>query len=284
MSAAVAELTTWPAEIAVHPAAELFPLMAGKDLAELVEDIRSNGLLDPIVQTVDGRILDGRNRYRACLAADIEPKFRSYDGEPWRFVIATNLHRRHLTDGQRAMIAAKFAERARGEYVRRANVSADTNALPPSRREAAQLLSVSEPQVGRARVVEKHGTDALKAAVEAGTVPVTTAARVAVQPAALQEEFVASVEAGGNPRTLAAPTAPSAQRSQRFYKSDRAVLRRAAVEELVRASKGWVIGLADTTALDVAITSDEAVRWMDDLADGIRSLRKLHNLLKERTA
>lgn len=48
-----------------HPIANLFPLMTGDEYLALVEDIRANGLLEPVV-LYEGKILDGRNRYNAC--------------------------------------------------------------------------------------------------------------------------------------------------------------------------------------------------------------------------
>jgi hypothetical protein len=42
-----------------HRYANLFPLMEGPEFAELVEDIRANGLHEPIMLH-EGKILDGR--------------------------------------------------------------------------------------------------------------------------------------------------------------------------------------------------------------------------------
>ena len=90
-----------------HPAANLFPLLTGAEFEALRADIAANGQLEPIWLHPDGRILDGRNRYRACRALGVEPRFRSWqgDGSAVDFVVSLNLQRRHLTAGQRALIA-----------------------------------------------------------------------------------------------------------------------------------------------------------------------------------
>jgi len=60
------------AELKFHPLANIFPLIEGTEFDDLVADIKVNGLHDPIVIHND-LILDGRNRYRACLAAGVDP-------------------------------------------------------------------------------------------------------------------------------------------------------------------------------------------------------------------
>jgi hypothetical protein len=85
------------AKLQFHPLAEIFPLIEGVEFDELVEDIRANGLHEPIVVYED-QILDGRNRYRACQAAGIEPAFTVYTGDdPVGYVAAGILtkERRH---------------------------------------------------------------------------------------------------------------------------------------------------------------------------------------------
>ena len=91
-----------------HPVAEIFPLMEASDYDQFLADIRENGCLEPI-WLYDGKIIDGRNRYRACLDVGIEPAFRTWNGEGSlvQFVVSLNLHRRHLTSSQRAAIAAE---------------------------------------------------------------------------------------------------------------------------------------------------------------------------------
>jgi N6-adenosine-specific RNA methylase IME4 len=94
--------------LSFHPAADLFPLIEGTEFTELVADVTAHGVREPIT-LYDGKILDGRNRYRAAQAAGVECPTRVYDGDdPLAFVISENLRRRHLHESQRAMVAAKL--------------------------------------------------------------------------------------------------------------------------------------------------------------------------------
>jgi len=90
-------------EIKTHPAANSFPMMDKDRYGELVENIREQGQLEPIT-LCDGMILDGRNRYKACLELGIEPKTRNYNGDPWAYVWSMNGERRDLVAEQRYLI------------------------------------------------------------------------------------------------------------------------------------------------------------------------------------
>ena len=50
----------------VHPATSLFPLMEGKEFENLVNSIRTMGMLHPII-VWNGYLIDGRNRLRAVI-------------------------------------------------------------------------------------------------------------------------------------------------------------------------------------------------------------------------
>ena len=89
-----------------HGLANIFPLMRDEEFAALKDDIRQHGQREPI-WTHDGKIIDGRNRYRACSELGIEPLTRVWnrDGSLVSFILSINLHRRHLSSSQKAVIA-----------------------------------------------------------------------------------------------------------------------------------------------------------------------------------
>lgn len=92
--------------LTLHPLCELFPRITGGEFDALVADIAANGLREAIT-LFEGQILDGGNRYAACLAAGVEPTFREFEGDSiTQFVLSANLHRRHLSPGQHAAIVS----------------------------------------------------------------------------------------------------------------------------------------------------------------------------------
>ena len=241
-----------------HPLANLFPLIEGAAFDEFVESVRA-GLDDDgnlaapwppeqrivLIDEGDGwQILDGRNRYRALIAAgglpewddrpgygvfdpfsyDFAAFFRRFDpdvdGDPLACVIRLNLTRRHLDEGQRAMVAARLAtlrpgrpplpalrreggESAGGEggetpivadFAAAAEAAVDeenrANLRGLSRGEAAELLSVSERSVTDAKTVVEHGAPELADAVTRGDVAVSVAAELARLPVDEQRRII----------------------------------------------------------------------------------------------
>lgn len=99
----------------LHPLCSMFPRMGDEALHDLAADISAHGLLYPIV-LFQGQILDGGNRYRACLSAGIEPTFTEFSGDdPAAFAVSVNRHRRHMTPGQMAVIAAQAQDWTRAQ-------------------------------------------------------------------------------------------------------------------------------------------------------------------------
>lgn len=88
----------WPG---VHPAAWLVPEMDDAEFVDLMRSITERGLLTPILVMPDGRILDGRSRWRACEQRFVTIRTETYVGDdPYGEVLARNVHRRHLTTAQ----------------------------------------------------------------------------------------------------------------------------------------------------------------------------------------
>ena len=159
-----------------HPLANIFPLIDGQAYQELMADVMRHGVREP-VWLYEGQILDGRNRYRAAMAMGVECPTREYVGDDATgFVISLNLHRRHLTESQRAMVAAKLANISHGGN--RKDQGANLR-VEVSRSDAAELLSVSPRSVASAAKVQAESSPEIVQAVEQGAMSVSLAAKVA---------------------------------------------------------------------------------------------------------
>lgn len=106
-------------KLPVFPPADVFPMIADDELQELAADIKENGLRDAlVVAEIDGQMMlvDGRNRRVACEIAEVNPTTRQLNGEdPTAFVLSANIHRRHMTKGQRAMAVAIIRPKQQGK-------------------------------------------------------------------------------------------------------------------------------------------------------------------------
>lgn len=156
----------------IHRLAKYFPILEGEEFDLLVEDIKKNGQLEPIV-TVGGEILDGVNRHRACKQLGIEPITEEYAGDdPLGYVISLNIRRRHMDTSQRAMLATEMLP----EFERKAKERiAESNRTRPGRSEdqpdstwrdkhsarddAAKVFGVSGPTVQRAKRIKEEAPE-----------------------------------------------------------------------------------------------------------------------------
>ena len=177
----------WIGEYPVHPVASLFPMIDDDALNALAEDIKKNGQREPIlVAFLDGRelnepvIVDGRNRFKACEIAGVEPEFSNdyvmepHEIGPW--VISHNLHRRHLTTSQKAAVAvayeAELAKLAKARQLAALKQNQTEDTVPvnlpertkgeDSRDSAGDLFQVSGKSVSDAKYVSQHDPEAFQ--------------------------------------------------------------------------------------------------------------------------
>jgi len=150
-----------------HPLADVFPAMSQEEFTRLADSIERDGLLDPIT-LLDGAILDGRHRQRACDERGVEPRYEEWNPAcgitPLEWVIARNLDRRQLTTGQKTALAVelepRLAEAARErENARKKGLSSIDDSPPPKvyQRSSAHLagkrFGVGAASVGRLKAV-----------------------------------------------------------------------------------------------------------------------------------
>lgn len=168
-----------------HPIANLFPMMGEQEYQELKEDIRKNGQVSPAVLHPDGRILDGRNRYKACQELCIQCSVTTWDHKeltPLQYVISKNLHRRHLTSSQRAIIAQEVLPmleeeaRERMRWTPTSNQKIDYSDVGQASDKAAEIFGTNRQYVSDAKKLIEEAPD-LAEEVKAGEKTITHAKR-----------------------------------------------------------------------------------------------------------
>ena len=161
-----------------HELADLFPLLEDEELQKIADDIKDNGFRPEPITLLGGKILDGRNRYNAAKLAghelqpdDVEHFEERYPGQdPLLFVLAKNLHRRQLTVGQRACLAAelykRMPKRPVGQPKEISGIPDNTPTAKESLKKAAEMAGVSVDSAQQIMCIEK---DAPEVAAEVKT-------------------------------------------------------------------------------------------------------------------
>ena len=165
-----------------HKLSAAFPAMSHGEYDELKASIREHGQRVKIV-AIGSEIIDGMNRYNACLDVGKTPWVEQYGGTtPVQFVKEMNLHRRMLDATQRATVEATLNDwLEHGSRVTEFGTGAE---LPLTSAQMASSASVSERTIVDAKTAIKAGfTDMLKAG-EIGAKPAAELARKAPEVAA----------------------------------------------------------------------------------------------------
>jgi ParB-like chromosome segregation protein Spo0J len=179
----------WRAHLRVHPAAEFFPLLSETDPAAfeaLVEDIKVNGLIEPIVFCDDLLLLDGQNRLDALAQLgrlEVDDRARllinsvNVAGDPYAIALSLNVHRRHLNAEQKRELIANVLkakpEKSNNQIAKEVKADDKTVAKVRADLESTSEIPKLEKTVGadgkaRKRRKESHAQSHHAAAAERG--------------------------------------------------------------------------------------------------------------------
>lgn len=186
-----------------HPACLLFPPLNESELHALADDIHQNGLLNPIV-LLDGQILDGRNRFKACRIAGVKPRFVKWRGEgsPLAWVVAVNFMRRHLTASQRAVVAFDLLPMLEAEAKDRQRLSqgrgkkvAKKLAMTSGKASqfAARIAKTNSAYVEKVKAISRK-TPEIIPAVRSGRITISEAAKLAKLDGKRRQRILAEVQ------------------------------------------------------------------------------------------
>jgi len=150
-----------------HPYSNIWPLLEGDDFEKLKADIKANGLRMNLI-TYQGKLLDGRNRERACEAVGVSARYAAAevttDDEALSLVVSLNEHRRHLSLEHRAFAAAALATLRNGTNQFVVKLEGIARAIPLNSetkclQDAADLIGVSRGSAARARAIITLGDE-----------------------------------------------------------------------------------------------------------------------------
>lgn len=274
-----------------HPLANVFPLMDDDAFEELVADIDANGLTDPVVM-LDGKILDGRNRWKACQRLGIphrEIKFSDLklgSDDPASFVWSRNTVRRHLTSNQRDMAAQAMEELAWGQHPDKAGENSTESSAPArkpkTRKQIAAETGATVTGMNRAKRVRSKGTEEVVKAVESGDLSLRAADRIARLPEEEQVEVLKSE----NPASAAARKEQSREKRPVTRKAPSPTVtmkghmtgHQSGIRDVQLVHKYWAEHADEIEKLD----GDDLRRFIKDLEESRRAASQLLTLLGEK--
>ncbi|MEM4099012.1 MAG: MT-A70 family methyltransferase, partial [Candidatus Micrarchaeaceae archaeon] len=194
-------------ELKPHPHQGLVPRMTNEEYNALLKDIKLNGILQPIDITPERVILDGHHRVKAAKELGIKevevriPELGSMSED--EYLVSVALNRRHLTEGQKAMLALEYQKilsaRLQSEAGKKAinerwhpegYVSEDvseTYRAKDSRKIVAEQFKVSEWKLRQANAVAQSAPDIVEK-VKDGSLSLNEAAVLARKPKEIRDQ------------------------------------------------------------------------------------------------
>ena len=159
-------------ELKPHPHQNLVPAMSDTEYGDLLKDIKQNGILQPIDITYENVILDGHHRFKAAKELGIKevevrvPELIDISAD--EYLISVALNRRHLSEGQKAVLANEYrkvisekAVKTKLEKARavKAGVSMEETSASIEEQERSRKLAAEHMHVSEWKVREVQGID-----------------------------------------------------------------------------------------------------------------------------
>jgi len=264
----------------IHPLAAKLPLMDGVEFDDLVASVAARGLQKKVKLDAGGRVVDGRNRLRACIKAGKAVEFERLpeDTDIVSLILDENVFRRHLTPAQRAMIAADLATLPHGRPAK------DNEGM--SAGAAADRLGVNRSSVSSAKKITRQGTEELQDAVRNGKMDLKSAAAVADKPAEEQHQAVTEAAATGKGKGKKRAKETAANFSRDKWRSKAEVTISKLVTLAPEDMRDWAKGtLRDVTGgrLRKEVQREELVPDGDDAAlyDADDVIARIEGVVKE---
>ena len=146
-----------------HHLSAIFGDIPADEFNALQADIDKNGFTDHVIITYEGKILDGWHRYKIAKKVDRleELVFKPLAIlKPSEYVMSKNLHRRHLTESQRAQIVVEAHGWETGGGDRKSEKYKTTSQsceVIKTREEMAEEANVSPRTIDTAKQVSRAG-------------------------------------------------------------------------------------------------------------------------------
>ena len=163
-------------DVIIDPKYEkMVPATSEEDFESLKESIKKNGLFYPIVLNEKHVLLDGHRRFKACDIVKVPKRFviKKFENKllEEKFVIESNLNRRHLTQFQKVELAIPLIK-IESELAKQRQLQGKTLASNEAKGKASEIVGnrygLSKSTLERAKKIIEVGPEKVKEALRVG--------------------------------------------------------------------------------------------------------------------